>query len=202
MQVQKGKRSFLLAVTRYWEQRSDVRVYWPTTMIGAFDGTNSTRDFVVGLRNAHGMETQARELMERQSERLDEYPEVKAKVAAHLQETNEQLKRLEQCLEALGEGTSTLKDTAQSVMANVLAMTHAVAGDEILKNTFANNAFENFEIAAYKSLLALCGPAGSDDARPHLQASLREEEQMAKWIDANVEKVTLAYLNREVRAAA
>jgi hypothetical protein len=25
---------------------------------------------------------------------------------------------------------------------------------------------------------------------------------MAKWIDANVEKVTLAYLNREVRAAA
>ena len=83
-----------------------------------------------------------------------------------------------------------------------MAMTHAMAGDEILKNTFANNAFENFEIAAYKSLLALCGPAGSDSARPHLQASLREEEQMAKWIDANVEKVTLAYLNREVRAAA
>jgi ferritin-like metal-binding protein YciE len=148
------------------------------------------------------METQARELMERQSERLDEYPEVKAKVAAHLQETNDQLKRLEQSLDALGEGTSTLKDTAQSVMANVLAMTHVVAGDEILKNTFANNAFENFEIAAYKSLLVLCGPAGADDARPHLQASLREEEQMAKWIDTNVEKVTLAYLNRQVQAAA
>ena len=158
--------------------------------------------FVVGLRNAHAMETQARELMERQAERLDEYPEVKAKVAAHLQETNEQLKRLELCLDALGEATSTLKDTAQSVMANVLAMTHVLAGDEILKNTFANNAFENFEIAAYKSLLALCGPAGADSARLHLQASLREEEQMARWIDANVEKVTLAYLNREVRAAA
>src|SRR3979411_1006711 len=122
--------------------------------------------FVVGLRNAHAMETQARELMESQSERLDEYPEVKAKVTAHLQETNEQLKRLEQCLEALGEGTSTLKDTAQSVMANVLAMTHAVAGDEILKNTFANNAFENFEIAAYKSLIALCRPPRGAPATP------------------------------------
>jgi ferritin-like metal-binding protein YciE len=158
--------------------------------------------FVVGLRNAHAMETQARELMERQSERLDEYPDVKAKVAAHLEETNEQLKRLEQCLDVLGETTSTLKDTAQSVMANVMAMTHATAGDEILKNTFANNAFENFEIAAYKSLLALCGPAGAENARPVLEASLREEEQMAKWIAANVEKVTLDYLNREVRAAA
>ncbi len=46
--------------------------------------------FIVGLRNAHAMETQARELMERQSERLDEYPEVKTKLTAHLQETNEQ----------------------------------------------------------------------------------------------------------------
>ena len=110
--------------------------------------------FVVGLRNAHAMETQARELMERQSERLDDYPEVKAKVIAHRQETNEQLERLEQCLDALGEETSTLKDAAQSVMANVMAMTHAMAGDEILKNTFANNAFENFEIAAYKSGVA------------------------------------------------
>ncbi|WP_431015504.1 DUF892 family protein [Bradyrhizobium pachyrhizi] len=30
---------------------------------------------------------------------------------------------------------------------------HFMAGDETLKNTFANNAFEHFEIAAYKSLL-------------------------------------------------
>ena len=80
--------------------------------------TQTARDiFVVGLRNAHAMEVQARELMERQSERLDDYPEVKAKVAAHLQETHQQLKRLEQCLEACGETTSTLKDTAQSVAA-------------------------------------------------------------------------------------
>jgi ferritin-like metal-binding protein YciE len=42
----------------------------------------TARDIVVvGLRNAHAMEVQARELMERQSERLDDYPEVKAKVA-------------------------------------------------------------------------------------------------------------------------
>src|SRR5229473_1244311 len=72
--------------------------------------------------------------------------------------------------------------------------THAMAGDEILKNTFANNAFENFEIAAYKSLLALCGPAGADNTRAHLEVSLREEEQMAQWVAANVEKVTLAYV--------
>jgi ferritin-like metal-binding protein YciE len=158
--------------------------------------------FLTGLRNAHAMETQARELMERQSERLTGYPEVQARMKTHLRETEGQLKRLDQCLSSLGESASAIKDTAQSVMGNMMAMAHSVAGDEILKNTFANNAFENFEIAAYKSLLALCGPAGADSAKPLLEQSLKEEEAMAAWVDQNVEKVTLAYLNREQRAAA
>jgi ferritin-like metal-binding protein YciE len=157
--------------------------------------------FVVGLRNAHAMEIQARELLERQSGRLDDYPEVKQKITAHLKETNEQLNRLEQCLEACGEGTSTVKDTTQSVMANVTAMLNATAGDEILKNTFANNAFENFEIAAYKSLIALSEPAGMRGTRALLEASLQEEERMAAWIDGNVEKVTLEFVDHERQAA-
>src|SRR3954466_13344404 len=91
---------------------------------------SSAKDiFVVGLRNAHAMEVQARELMERQSERLGEYPEVQAKVKQHLEETRQHLKRLDQCLEACGEASSSLKDTAQSVMANTMAMAHAMAGD-------------------------------------------------------------------------
>jgi len=150
--------------------------------------------FVVGLRNAHSMEIQARELMERQAERLTDYPEVQSKVKMHLQETNEQLRRLEQCLESLGESTSTLKDTAQSVVANTMAMAHSMADDEILKNTFANNAFENFEIAAYKSLLSICQEAGVPSARAPLEASLAEEVRMADWISANVGNVTQQYL--------
>jgi ferritin-like metal-binding protein YciE len=158
--------------------------------------------FVTGLRNAHAMEIQARELMERQSERLTEYPDVKTRLQAHLRESEGQMKRLEQCLSSLGESNSAIKDTAQSFMANMMAIAHSMAGDEILKNTFANNAFEHFEIAAYKSLLALCGPAGADSARSLLEQSLREEEQMAAWVDQNVEKITMAYLNKEQRTAA
>lgn len=165
--------------------------------------TQSAREiFIVGLRNAHAMETQARELMERQVERTSDYPDVQARLRVHLEETERQLLRLEQCLDACGESTSTLKDTAQSLMGNLMAMSHAMAGDEILKNTFANNAFENFEIAAYKSLIALCGTAGEESARPLLEASLKEEERMADWVARNVEKVTLDYLGKEQRAAA
>jgi ferritin-like metal-binding protein YciE len=165
--------------------------------------TAKARDiFVVGLRNAHAMEVQARELMERQSERLSDYPDVKARIQIHLRETESQLKRLEQCLSSMGESTSSIKDTAQSFMANMAALGHSMAGDEILKNTFANNAFENFEIAAYKSLLALCGLAGADGSRSLLEQSLKEEQDMASWVDQNVPRITLSYLNKEERAAA
>ena len=101
--------------------------------------------YLVGLRNAQAMEIQARELMERQSERPSDYPEVQARVKQHLAETKMQLERLEKCLEACAESNSALKDTVQSVVANTVTVTHAMASDEILKNNFANNAFEHFE---------------------------------------------------------
>jgi ferritin-like metal-binding protein YciE len=150
--------------------------------------------YVVGLRNAHAMEIQARELMERQSERTGDYPEIKAMLTRHLDETREQISRIERCLADCGEDTSALKDTAQSLVANVTALFHSAADDEILKNTFANNAFENFEIAAYKSLIVMSQAAGRQADKDALQRSLDEEQRMADWVRDNVEKVTVAYL--------
>lgn len=40
-----------------------------------------------------------------------------------------------------------------------------MAGYEILKNSFANFAFENFEVAAYKSLLTVAEAGGYGAAR-------------------------------------
>jgi ferritin-like metal-binding protein YciE len=165
--------------------------------------TDKARDlFVVGLRDAHAMEVQARELMERQTERLEDFPKVQTRVRQHLDETKSQIRRLEQCLDSLGESTSTMKDTALSFLGNLAAMGHAVAPDEILKDTFANNAFEHYEMAAYKSLLTLADRAGATGATAPLRQSLSEEERMARWIEDNIADVTLTYLAKEERAAA
>jgi ferritin-like metal-binding protein YciE len=163
---------------------------------------HTARDLlVVGLRNAHAMETQARELMERQCERTDEFPDIKQRLEQHLIETQHQLTRLEECLREMGESESTFKDMALSAGANLTAMANAMAGDEILKNTFANSGFEHYEIAAYKSLLTMSKRAGVNLSEP-LSASLREEEQMAEWIDQHIADVTLQYLAHEEREAA
>jgi len=157
--------------------------------------------FITGLKNAHAMERQAQEMLERQSERMTDYPELKAKAHEHLLETQEQLRRLETCLEQLGSSPATLKDAALALGANMTAMGHAMADDEVLKNAFASNALEHFEIAAYKSLLIMADRAGVA-VRSVLEQSLREEERMAEWVDKNVESLTLQYMQKEERAAA
>ena len=62
--------------------------------------------FITGLKNAHALENQALELMNRQVERIENYPEIKAKLQQHIQETHNQIARLERILELLGESRS------------------------------------------------------------------------------------------------
>lgn len=155
---------------------------------------NETRSiFVTGLRNAHAMENQALSIMNPQLSRIENYPEVAAQLDKHIRETEGQIARLEEVLHSLGEDNSTLKDMALSFMGTMAAMGHTVAPDEILKNSFANFAFENFEIAAYKSLITIADLGGFPSAIEALKANLVEEEAMATWLDANLRGVTIKY---------
>ncbi len=154
--------------------------------------------FITGLKNAHALENQALELMNRQVERIENYADIKARLQQHIQETHEQIARLERVLESLGESRSVLKDNALSLIGNMAAITHAFTQDEIIKNSIANFAFENYEIAAYKSLIQLAGETGHQEAERPLQETLREEEAIASWIDSRLPDVTHTYLERYV----
>ena len=101
----------------------------------------------------------------------------------------------------LGESHSEMKDAMMSFMGNMAAMGHTIAPDEILKNQLANNAFENYEVAAYKSLLALAEAAGaSSSAIQNLKQNLAEDEAMASWVQEHVGMVTLDYVRRRQAA--
>jgi ferritin-like metal-binding protein YciE len=149
--------------------------------------------FITALRNTHALEQEALQIMERQVERIQNYPEVKQMLSRHIEETHGQRRRIEEVLSALGESTSTLKETVLGFVGNLAALAHLPAQDEILKNTFANHAFENYEIAAYKSLIAIAEAAGHANLSG-FQQSLKEEQAMAQWLSENVEPITRQYL--------
>jgi ferritin-like metal-binding protein YciE len=153
--------------------------------------SDKTREiFIIGLRNAHAMESEALGIMKPQLSRIESYPLVAARLDQHIRETEGQQQRLADLLDAMGESNSTVKDTALSIMGTMAAMGHALAGDEILKDSFANFAFENFEIAAYSSLLVLSEAGQFHQATQILQQNLAEEEAMAEWLRQNLAGVT------------
>ena len=159
---------------------------------------SSIRDiYVTGLVNAHALEAQAIQLINRQVERIENYPEMRERLRLHGQESQQQQQRLAQILDGLGTSPSTLKDIGTSIMGNMAAIGHALAQDEVVKNTLANFAFEHFEIASYRSLLIMAEAAGDTAAPRLLQQSLDEEIAMARWIEENLEATTRRYMQRE-----
>jgi len=113
----------------------------------------------------------------------------------HIEESREQARRLEEILSGLGTSESTLKDTMMSLAGNLMAIGHSTATDEVVKNTFANFAFEHYEIASYKSLLVLA-EASRSAGKSLLQMSLQEEQAMADWIEQQIGPTTLRYVQR------
>lgn len=152
--------------------------------------------YLTGLRNQHAVENQAVELLERQVGRLENYPAMADRIRLHIKESQDQARRLEELLGQLGSSESSLKDTVMSFMGNMMALAHAPAQDEVMKNTLANFAFEHFEIASYKSLLTLADITGHAAAATALRQSLAEEEAMASWINDNLAETTRTYVSR------
>ena len=166
-----------------------------TTAAGrSFTSDAALEIYTTGLKNAHALEQQATQLMERQLERYERYPEVTQKLQQHLRETEQQIARLEELMHGMGTDRSVLKDWATSIIGNLAAIGHTIMPDEILKNTFANHAFENFEIASYNSLITMAEATGNSGHVPTLRQSLNEEERMATWIRENTPSITLKFL--------
>lgn len=145
--------------------------------------------FVTGLKNAHAMEHEALALMDRQIERAKNFQEIADMLQQHRGETELQIERLDTLLASLDEKPSGLKDAAMSMGGTMAALGHSVAGDEVLKNAFANYAFENFESAAYQGLIILADRGDYSVALDPLQQTLEEETRMARWVQDSLPMV-------------
>ena len=143
------------------------------------------------------MENQAVEILEKQERRLEHYPELRAKVSQHLQESRRQAERVERCLHDLGTDTSTLKTAAGKMVGTAQQLSGLFASDEVLKGGIADYAFEHYEIASYRMLISAAEDAGEPQVKQALEENLREEEAMAGWLAQHLPELTRQYLRRE-----
>ena len=155
--------------------------------------------FVTGVRNAHALERQALSVMSPQLDRSKDYPEVVDKLRRHIEETHGQIRRLDEIMAMLDERPSSIKDAALSFAGGMAGISHSFASDAILKDSFANYAFENYEIAAYESLIIVANASQMQRAVPLLDQTLTEERRMAEWIQRSLPILTRRYI--EISAA-
>lgn len=101
------------------------------------------------LRDAHAMEKQAESMLESMASRIDNYPELRARIEQHLSETKNQIVQLETILDRNDISRSVIKDS----MSKMAALGQSIGGifpsDEIVKGSISGYVFEQFEIACY-----------------------------------------------------
>jgi ferritin-like metal-binding protein YciE len=153
------------------------------------------------LRDAHAMEEQAEQILSTQAKRLENYPELRKQVEHHLQETRRQAERVQGCIERHGSSTSVVKDVTGKLVAFGQSLSGLFVGDEVMKASLADFTFENMEIASYKIIIAAAEQIGDTETKRVCEEILREEEQMASWLEQNLPSLTAQYLKREEAGA-
>ena len=148
------------------------------------------------LRDAHAMEKQADKMLNAQAERLEHYPDLRARIVQHIEETRWQTSMLDECLTRRGISNSVVKDIGGQLMAFGQAVGGMMTSDEVVKGSMAGYVFENIEIATYTTLIAAAKAAGDTATQSACEQIIVQEKAMAAWLLEHMPEVTRAFLER------
>ena len=148
------------------------------------------------LRDAHAMEQHAEQTLRAQSGRLEHYPDLKAPIDRHIEETLEQQRLVAFCIHRLGGSTSALKDITARMVAFGQGLAGMTVSDEVVKGSLASYVFKHMEIASYTSLRAATEHCGDAETVRVSDAILPQEQAMAAWRAEHLGSVTVSFLTR------
>ncbi|HWP20355.1 MAG TPA: ferritin-like domain-containing protein [Burkholderiaceae bacterium] len=152
--------------------------------------------FLDWLRDAHAMEEQAIKMLETTASRIENYPDLKAGLERHLEETRRQSASIRSCIERLGGDTSVIKEWAMKLTGFAQGASGLFVTDEVVKAGLASYTFEHMEIASYRSLIAAAEALGEHQTADVCRGILAEEEAMAAWLAQQLPVVTQTFLQR------
>src|SRR3954447_1021543 len=163
---------------------------------------DDVRDQVASyLADAHALEAQSIQLLELGAKSAGD-AELERVMAAHLEESRAQQRRLEERLDALGDGPSRIKDAGMRAGAlnwGAFFQGHPDTPGKLAAFAFA---YEHLELAGYELLERTAAHVG-DDATAALAVEIREEERAAAArIEATFDHVVASSLREHGVTAA
>jgi ferritin-like metal-binding protein YciE len=150
------------------------------------------------LNDAYAMEKGQIQVLENHVKDAQDHPEIHRKLAEHLELTRRQADMVEQCVARLGGSTSSMKTTMGTIAGFFQGRSTGAAPDELVKNALADYAAEHFEIACYRALITGARALGMQEIVQVCEQILREEEDMARWLESRLPMTVQQYLGSEV----
>jgi len=153
--------------------------------------TNYTEHYHDWLRDAHAMEKQAESMLEKMADRLEHYPDLRARIVQHIEETRQQQKLVDQVLARNNISTSTLKDAMGKLSAMGQALGGMMTPDEVVSMVTY--------IACYTSLISAAEMAGDHEGAAVFKQIREQEIAMADWCQTHLPDVTQQFLSRSAQ---
>lgn len=127
------------------------------------------------LRDAHAMEKQAESMLESMAGRIDNYPDLRARIEQHVNETKRQITVLEEILDRNEISRSVIKDS----MSKMAALGQSIGGmfpsDEIVKGSISGTFSSSLKSPAiplyWRPLKKQAIPPPSQPLKPYWRKS-------------------------------
>ena len=153
------------------------------------------KDFVIKwLNDAYAMENALIQTLENHANHAEGHPQVQSRIQEHIETTRRHADRVQECIERLGGDTSTLKSATAKISGTLQGMSTGAAEDTLVKNALADYASEQFEVASYRALITAAEELGDQETVRACQENLREDEEMARWLEQQLPTVTQEFV--------
>lgn len=161
------------------------------------------RETLIGwLNDAYAMEKGLVQVLENHANDVKDRPEMYRKIAQHLEQTRMHAERVKECVERLGGSTSTMKTAMGAISGFFQGRSTGASPDELVKNGLSDYAAEHFEIASYRALITAARALGEHEVVRICEGILRDEEDMARWLEQQLPIAVQEYLGQEAHASA
>ena len=143
--------------------------------------------FIHELQDMYDAEQQlTKALPEVEKETTD--PMIKQRVRQHLMETEQHVRNLEACFQALGEKAKTQKCAGiAGLLQEKQSAMKEKPSTEVLQviNLTGSTKIEHYEICAYTGLISLAAMMGHAECERLLKQNLQDENNMAEFLEQN-----------------
>jgi len=152
--------------------------------------------FVQWLGDAHAMEVGIVDTLEKHIADAKGQPKVRAGLSKHLRETKRHATEMKKALASVGGSHPVLKEGVSKLVNLAAGLVTTAAPETIIKNAIADFATEHFEIACYSFLIETATALGESTIARTCKAILKEEQTMARLLQAQMKEVHTAYFKQ------